>query len=355
MQPRITRRYYLSVLYFILALCSSAIAAEKSEQTQSEKLLAQVFAGWEGEFSNFSALTEHPESMGHFAPIFMRGKQVELTQGEQGLLIEQAFLMDYIEAASTGQKSQDQQLAEVSYRRWLYRFVASKQVELAAIVYPLPAEVLPQDLTNEAVLKSLKRLPGCEFIWQYDLLKKEQPGLVGYRDPMRCYFINSEDKSRVGLASWVGFNPEDPERKISLIESIPYGLPEAAEEDLGIPMESHVVFEPIHFYDLTMAYLPEGESAEDEKAWAEIQPESFIHDQGQQINLKTAAEQRILPYQIKLERVGTERVKVSIYSLGEETPMRQLEVELTQGRGVFESLPLRVELKAIDLSAPLIQ
>lgn len=331
----------LNLFLFSLLLSFPALATEPNtpitEETEAELVLtreelqSRLLTALSGEFSNFYALTEHPTTVGDFSPIIQQADIVTLANGEQAILIEQRFL------ETRAARSQ----VQLNNRRQLYTFVTPrKSEELVQITYPVPANITAQFLSEPEALQQLKRLPGCEIHWQHEQLNNGESSFEGYRNPKRCFFIDSSDNSPIHMESILHVANHEIKMTDNLLDA--NGEPLSEMELAGT-----LILNPIRFFDMTVSFLPEGANKDNDEAWINIQPEGLIHDHGQRINLRTQKEQQTIPYQIKLvrEEGTTNKLQVRIYSLGSETPLEELTVELENGVGVLNADPLRVELQ----------
>lgn len=293
------------------------------------ELQQKLINAFVGEYSNFFALTEHPTTVGDFPPIIQRIETVVLADGQVGLLVNQGFL-----------SSRSSHLASAHYRRTLYLFTTSRNSNaLVQISYPLDQHVTKESLTEVGALTQLERLPGCEIQWQYEQTVAGEQSFNGYRDPERCFFIDEQGLPiHLETILYVGKNELQMTENLLNEEGEP--LPEA---DLVGTMS----LTPIRFFEMTVSFLPDGSDEGDESAWISIQPDGLIHDHGQRINLLTKNEQQALPYQIQLVRGAQDenQMQVRIYSLGAETPLQELTVDLIDGVGVLNADPLRVEIQ----------
>lgn len=282
-----------------------------------------------GEYSNFLALTEHPTTVGDFPPIIQRAEVVVLANGEEGLLVHQGLLS----SRSTG-------LASTHYRRTLYLFTSTPHSDaLIQVSYPLTPNFTKELLSEPGALSQLERLPGCEIHWQYEQVEDSQLSFNGYRSPSRCFFIDEH-----GVAIHLETILHVGNNELQMTENLLDGAGEPLSE---ADLVGTLSLTPIRFFEMTVSFLPDGSNADDDEAWLSVQPEGLIHDHGQRINLLTKNEQQALPYEIKLVRGAQDenQLQVRIYSLGSETPMQDLAVELTEGVGVLNAEPLRVEIQ----------
>ncbi len=299
-------------------------AAPTKAELQQRLLLALT-----GEYSNFYALTEQPTTVGDFPPIIQHAESVSLASGEQALLVKQGFL-----------SSRASNVSNSYYRRTLYVFVTPRNSnELVQVSYPLSPSVSKQALTEPDALSQLPRLPGCEIFWQYEPMANGHDSFNGYRSPDRCFFVD-EKNTPVHLETIVHVTNNELQMTENLLDSSGEPL---VETELG----GTITLNPIRFFDMTVSFLPDGANKENAEAWISVQPDGLIHDHGQHINLRTQKEQQVLPYQIKLVRAeGNESLlQVRIYSLGLDTPLEDLTVELNDGVGVLHIDPLRVEIE----------
>lgn len=314
----------LNVAALPVAMADTMPAAPTQAELQQRLLLALS-----GEYSNFHALTEQPTTVGDFPPIIQHGEPIILANGEQALLVKQGFLSSRASDASNSY-----------YRRTLYVFVTPRNSnEIVQISYPLSASVSKQALTEPDALAELPRLPGCEIFWQYEPMANGHDSFNGYRSPDRCFFVD-EKEIPVHLETIVHVTNNELQMTESLLDSNGEPLLEA---EIG----GTITLNPIRFFDMTVSFLPDGANKDDPAAWISVQPDGLIHDHGQRINLRTQKEQQILPYQIKIVRADSNQnlLQVRIYSLGLDTPLEDLTVELHNGVGVLHIDPLRVEIE----------
>ncbi|RUO37130.1 hypothetical protein CWE15_11510 [Aliidiomarina taiwanensis] len=306
--------------------------AHSAEQTQPPSPQQQALVdALSGQFSNFYALTEYPNTVGDFPPLLYTGESITLPTGQQAVLVSQ-----YHFDVSGSQAVQGQ----TPLRKQLYAFVTPAEETAAVHVsYPVPNQVSAEALRQAEVFSQLQRLPGCETYWTAATNETGNHYFEGYRNPKRCYFLNTDNQSQVHVES------------IHYVTATEQKITENLLSNDGEPLDNMelagtLVLHPIRFFNVEAAYLPEGAEAEQAEAWVHIEPVGTVHDHGQRLNLHTQHSQQLIPYQIRVLRQPNtpQQVRVSLYSLGEHTALEEIDVNLHEAPRPFTLGPLRLTL-----------
>lgn len=293
---------------------NTALVMAESKEQQKQQLMGLLV----GTFSNFYPSTRDPDAVANFPPVVQRGQPLQLESGEQVLLMEQRFLHE-----------------STYFRRQIYRFVVqsrrfSDEQTLLHYTYDVPVDTAISK-EQPIQLSEFQRLPGCEVRWVV-----VDHGYEGYRDADRCYFVD-EDGASVYFESQLRVELD----RLQVIETL-YDQRREPIEALGGAMVS----EPIRFFDMSVKFLPAGANSDNDEDWITVVGDRRVHDHGQRINLRTAKEQQLLPYQIHVVKhyKKPDQLMVRVYALGDDQPMHQWQLEEQDGRWYREELPLRVEL-----------
>src|SRR5690554_5484470 len=240
---------------FSLPLALSAAEPQADATANINSQQQALIQALSGQFSNFYALTEYPNTVGDYPPLLYTGTPLTLPNGKQAVLVSQ-YHFDIAGKSRPFNKT--------PARQQLYAFTApSDAADAAHITYPVPTQLTADDLTSPATFATLARLPGCETYWNAATQATDEMHFEGYRAPKRCYFMNTESQSQVHVESIHYVTPEEQKLTESLLD-------EAGEPLANMELAGTLVLHPIRFFTLHGAYLLEGANQENETAWVHI-------------------------------------------------------------------------------------
>lgn len=316
-----------------LSLSLAVTAAEPNAEEQTERYPQQeaLIDALSGQFSNFYALTEYPNTVGDYPPLVYTGTPLTLPNGHHGVLVSQ-YHFDVSGSA--------QAVSNNPVRQQLYAFInPGEAADAVHVTYPVPTDLTAAQLSQADTFSQLQRLPGCETYWTAPAETNETQHFEGYKNPKRCYFMNPEQQSQVHVESIHYVTAQEQKLTENLLNA-------KGEPLADMALAGTLVLHPIRFFQVQAAYLPEGANEENNDAWVHIEPASNVHDHGQRINLLTQNSQQLIPYQIRVLRHQStpQQVRVSLYSLGEHTALEEVDISIEEANGTFKLGPLRLSL-----------
>lgn len=166
---------------------------------------------------------------------------------------------------------------------------------------------------------------GCQMDW-----KETANGYVGNTNPARCFFMVTEQETRIAVHSTMRVTKDS----VAVADTIS-ATTEAISESATVATQ----FERMTYYDDAILFRP---TVDDE--WREVEVAHAIHDQGIRVGLIDTQSGLDLRYQIELLRDG-DSVQLSIYDVTRQEVVYQTRSQGSDGTLDYESNSLRVRLK----------
>ena len=168
-------------------------------------------------------------------------------------------------------------------------------------------------------------ITGCRMRW-----KKTVSGFLGETNPARCFFVVTEQNTRIAVHSTMRMTKDSV-----AVADVISATTDVISESTTVATQ----FQRMTYYDSAITFRP---TTDDE--WREVKAVHAIHDQGVRVGLVDTQSGLELRYQLEVLREGDE-VQFSLYDVTRRDVVYQTSVPSEAGIIDYATENLRIRLK----------